>query len=115
MKSQKVLQESDPPMPGTAERETWDQAGEILKRIPRTLYKYTTAFESRYEWLERLMVSSDLYFPSARQFNDPLDCRIPFDFNATEIKIRHHWSKWCTANKIYGPKRKKEIQRLVRE
>jgi DUF2971 family protein len=42
---------------------------------PQHLYKYRSLDTAKQiQWLERTLIHSELYFPTADQFNDPFDC-----------------------------------------
>lgn len=60
---------------------------ETLANLPAQLYKYSSLQEKRADWIEQLLVDGRLYFPRPAQFNDPLDCRIPPTFEASELKM----------------------------
>ncbi len=85
----------------------------VLERLPGVLYKYAGVDGIRLDWIRDLIISSKIYFPSSREFNDPLDCRIPFDFSANSLKIETYWNQWCRENNIPRDERKKRIKSLV--
>jgi len=60
---------------------------EALSRMPPVLYKYSGLSGERLEWMRRLIVKSELYFAPSSAFNDPLDCRIAPNFNASRLAI----------------------------
>lgn len=85
------------------------------KMPPITMYKYFGVSEHRLEWIRKLLVDSELYFPPPSAFNDPFDCRIPYDFNSSSLKIEQFWRHYADE---YFPSedrraRKKRISELV--
>ena len=62
-----------------------NQINSLLDSIPEKLYRYS-AMAGREEWLKRLIVDSELYCISPAEFNDPLDCKIPFVLRGTKDK-----------------------------
>ena len=55
--------------------------------LPATTYKFSGLSGQRLEWIRALIVASKLYFARPSSFNDPLDCRVPPSFEATQLKI----------------------------
>ena len=90
---------------------------ELLKRLPQSLYKYSSLSGSRLGWMRRLLLDSELYFPSSGSFNDPLDCRIPPCFDASPLKIKQHWRNFV--RREFPSERlrnhKSHIEKLVRD
>jgi hypothetical protein len=50
-------------------------------------------------------VDSKLYFSSPNNFNDPLDCRVAFTFNASSLDIIHFWRRLGREHASSIPKR----------
>jgi hypothetical protein len=80
------------------------------------MYKYCGSSRERREWVREALVESKLYFPPRSTFNDPLDCRIPLQFNASKLFVENYWRN--QGRKVFpGRTRsayKKFIERMVR-
>jgi len=87
----------------------------MLAAIPTHLYRYHGVSSDRMEWIRRLLVHSELYFTSSSTFNDPLDCRISFDFNSSTLKIEQYWRKETKDYSLNAKARKKRIKELIKE
>lgn len=54
------------------------------------LYKYRFIDPAFPERSSRIFTHNELYFPHARQFNDPFDCRFSFSFASTSAQLRDY-------------------------
>lgn len=70
------------------------QTDEMLSRMPPYLYRYTHLDGNRREYARQVVVDSTLYFTASNAFNDPLDCRVPLSYKASELKIKHYWREY---------------------
>ena len=63
----------------------------VLQRLPSRLYKFSGLDRDRLDWMRSLVVDSALYFASPSSFNDPLDCRVPPQFDADHSAKESYW------------------------
>lgn len=54
------------------------------------LYKYRSIDSRHLERTSRTFTHNEVYFPHAREFNDPFDCRFSFSFAATTMQRREY-------------------------
>ena len=88
---------------------------ELLGKIPQSLYRYSSLTDKRHEWMRELVVGSRLFFARPSSLNDPHDCRIEPDFNASALAIEAHWRKHEREMGLKGPAVKKRRKTLIRE
>jgi hypothetical protein len=102
---------------GPAETNQAYLADDVLHRIPNELYKFSALSESRLEWMRRLILESELYFPSPSSFNDPLECRISPSFEGSSLAIANYWRKVAEKQFSHVSKieRKKQVRRKVKQ
>ena len=85
--------------------------------LPATTYKFSGLSGQRLEWIRALIVDSKLYFARPSSFNDPLDCRVPPSFEATQLKSEVLWRKrqkeLDRTRELTKSERKAEIQAWV--
>lgn len=88
-------------------------AGSLLARLPATLYRYCGVSGERLGWIERLLIQSEAYFTPASTFNDPIDCKIPFNFNSSRLKIEQYWRSMERQQGVSRQEHKRRIRQLV--
>src|SRR5215510_6368851 len=104
----------------TRPRDRDDYVDELYARMPSRLYKYVDLTKPKaMERLRSLLIDSRGYFAPSSSFNDPLDCRIPPQFDGSALAIEHFWKKFVQQHPaIFGnlskEVRKKRIAELVR-
>src|SRR6266581_3321932 len=88
-----------------------------LKRMPAKLYKYCGVHNNRISWIKRYLLDSELYFSSISAFNDPLDCRIPFIFDAPPELAVEYWKKIAAvaAPQQTAEEQQKRIDELIHD
>jgi len=64
-----------------------------LSDLPTHLYRYSGISGERLDWIRKVILESELYFPSPAKFNDPFDCKIPVNYRATNLRARSYWTK----------------------
>jgi hypothetical protein len=79
--------------------------------MPPVFYKYSGLSGDRLEWMRRLIVQSELYFAPPRAFNDPLDCRIAPNFNASSLVIE----QFCRKRRNYFSGDRRDYKELIRQ
>ncbi len=85
-----------------------------LEQLPLHLFKYCGVSEERLGWLQRLIEGEEIYFPSPKQFNDPLDCRIPPSYNSSDLRIQQYWREYLQRNPLPpGVDRKARVRELI--
>jgi hypothetical protein len=85
---------------------------DVMARLPRNLYRYSGIGGERLKWLRELLVDNRMFFPSPRQFNDPLDCRVEPDFKAFSLTVEHHWRR--VAREIHDSDDSRQRKRDIR-
>jgi len=85
--------------------------------IPPKLFKYCGVHNDRLDRIKGYLLNSELYFSSASQFNDPLDCRIPFSFAASDEIAEAHWNNIAmnAAPHQTLEDRKKRIEEIIQD
>ena len=63
----------------------------MMARMPQALYRYSGASGDRMKWIHAALVESNVFFSAPSGFNDPLDCRVPFNFDASTVEIERYW------------------------
>ena len=86
-------------------------AGTVLRQLPKSLYKYSPVSDGRIDRIKRYLLNSKLYFSSMSAFNDPLDCRIPFVFEATDAAAAEYWQ--TIADAIPGQSAEQKKARIL--
>jgi hypothetical protein len=84
---------------------------DALRRMPPVFYKYSGLSGYRLEWIGRLIVQSELYFAPPRAFNDPLDCHIAPNFNASSLVIE----QFCRKRRNYFSGDRRDYKKLIRQ
>src|SRR5262245_34276602 len=65
-----------------------------IDEVPSTLYRCCGVSAERLEWLRRIIIKTEIYFPKISSFNDPLDCRVPFQFsNGDPLAAQEFWRR----------------------
>jgi len=81
-----------------------DNAGKILPieelQVPAILYKYR-CFGNEYH--ERTLFERKVYIPSAKEFNDPYDSKIPFRYRNEDLTEANIYEKCLALVKTFNP------------
>ena len=104
-------------MPVHNPSETDEAFDSLMRRMPSKLYKYSGVSGPRLDWVRRLLLDSELYFPPPKTFNDPLDCRISFHYDSSALRIEQYWRHFVREQFPGRPMRehKARIRELVSE
>jgi hypothetical protein len=78
---------------------------DLVRCVPPVLYRYSALAGDRLEWIRQLLVESRLYFASPATFNDPFDCRITPNFEASELAREQFWRLVVREHFPNGPMR----------
>ena len=91
----------------------------LFARMPESLYKYVSLSEPEsFKRLNTLLLESKLYFAPSSAFNDPLDCRIPLQFDGTSLAIGQFWRRHIERayrGKMTRDDKKKRILELIQK
>lgn len=82
---------------------------EDLRRLPTHLYKFWGMSGAREGWVRRLIEKSELFFPSPKSFNDPMDCRVPPVFRASQLEMESYWRR-VGMERFRGDKRARRLR-----
>jgi len=92
----------------------------LLDRMPDILFRYASLSDDsgdRLNYARDVILKSKLFFAKSNRFNDPWDCRVSFNFTASESEIREHCQKALPA--MYPDsdlsQLSEEIERFVEE
>ena len=86
------------------------------KNLPKRLHKYVSLRCPRHiERLHDTFLQNKLFFGSAKQFNDPFDCRCRLSLGSTDSEKRKALSQLLrtTSPDLAGFAREEEIERLI--
>jgi hypothetical protein len=93
-----------------------NQLGEVVPigelKVPNVLYKY------RYfgnEYHEKAIFENELYIPSANEFNDPFDSRIPFRYREEDLTTENIYLKGLELAPIRYPNNPERHQEFAFE
>jgi hypothetical protein len=90
-----------------------DRLSNLVRQLPPILYKYSGLSGPRLEWIRDLIVHSRLYFAKPSQLNDPFECRIPPDFEASELAREAYWREAVARQRLNPRDRKALIRKMV--
>ena len=89
---------------------------QLLDRMPPKLYKYCRVSDGRIDWIKRYLLSSELYFSSIANFNDPIDCNVPFSFDSSADVAETFWKEIAAAVPNQTEQaRAKRIQEIIEQ
>ena len=86
--------------------------------IPAFLYRYSSLAGTRLNRLKELLLQGRLFFPSPRDFNDPLDCKIAPSFDASSLAIETFWRTAINEGRlgsIAKNQKRSAVQRMIRQ
>jgi len=86
---------------------------DVLARAPSAIFKFSGLSGDRLEWMRRLIVENELYFPSPGSFNDPLDCRVTPRYEVSVLAAEKHWRD--AGRKIYPNIARKELKKRAKQ
>jgi hypothetical protein len=79
-----------------------NNAGKILPieelQVPNALYKYRYFHN---EFHEKALFEREIYIPSAKQFNDPYDSKIPFRYRSEDLTEENIYKKCLALAKTF--------------
>ena len=84
-------------MPSWSDKDD-NRISKSIQNLPNHLYQYKNVTGKRMDWVKEIIADSNFYFSKAREFNDPLDCKIPPVFKASKLKMESYWRRIVKRN-----------------
>ena len=69
------------------------KGAENLKQTPAHLYRYRSLKGDAAQYVATTIRMSTLYFAPPLSFNDPFDCRAPYDFTANRQEVERYFAR----------------------